>query len=590
MVDMGSVGSPPTRRLLSVDPAAKLRENKGTSTLEISKKDVDAAMSLAYLSGMEHGRWQNLEISTVSHPLAPLATFAGNVRAVTLRLKRRLGPLVKGVHITGFEGASQASGVSARQPAAGDPQRRLLAVDGLQPIQYTGVDISAIVQMDNNFGNIYLNELECALSALADQPALLDAGEVKLLVASCERGSISDELREVISVRLSTCAASMTPVAQSECNKMRGVLAVMPGLAPPDTNQMATETPALSFVLNLEMSLQDATGDTAVSDMLRQTVAETLGVGVSNVLVLFAAAEPTQRRLLTVNTVATVFVYRDPRAQYSGSVVNTGSSGVGVTAWASARSALETSFDAMPALGVSGGITGANTNPKKRDRPNLPAPRLWVVRIDITVNLQYLTDEQGEALVEHLRMILVAQFPQLVAGRDVAMDSMGAIDDWSGVDTTVWVRFLTQADAMEAASVMKPASAMLQNLLVQHLQSESDAPFSTIQASQVSLDLSASPFRVSVPTEEQAEQAQEEEEEESSPGGGVGVALACASVALVVAAAVWWWYYGRKAIAPLGSAQVDGVKNAASSSVHGVRGSSSMGGFAMFTRVPVFEV
>jgi hypothetical protein len=543
MVDMGPAGSPagspPVRRLLSVDPAAKLRGGKGTSTLEIAKHDVNAEMNLAYLSGMEHDRWQTLEISTVRHPATPFVQFAGNVRALTLRLQGRMGALVKGVHVTGFEGAAAAGRGARAQPGSrSSSHRRLLAVPGVAALNYTSVDISAIVQMDKKFGNIYVNELGCALSALADQPQLLGGAAIDALVASCKRRSIPVAMRGFMSMRLATCAADMRALDQSECNRMRGVLAVIPGLAPPDTNQMAGETPALSFVLNLEMSLQDATGDTAVSDMLRQTVAETLGVGVSSVLVLFAAAEPAaQRRLLTVNTVATVFVYRDPRAQYSGSVVNTGSSGVGVTAWASARSALETIFDAMPALGVSGSITGANTNPQEGDRPNLPAPRLWVVRIDITVNVQHLTDEQGEALVEHLRMILVAQFPQLVAGRDVAMDSMGAMDDWSGVDTTVWVRFLTQADAAEAASVMKPMDEMLQDLLVQHLQSESDAPFSTIQASQVSLDLSASPFRVHVPKEKQAEQAQEEEEDESGSGTGVVVAVVCVSVALVVAAA-----------------------------------------------------
>jgi hypothetical protein len=582
-----------SRRLLAApDPSLNLKDTGGSSAFVLNKYDVDAPMSLAYLTGLKNHRWQTLEISAVRRNNVPLDRFAGNVRAATTRLKARMGPLVHGVYCTGFASdAPQDTGGGAGD----DPSRRQLLE--LPPaMNYTNVNISAIVEMGNNFGDIYVNELECALSALADQTELLDGAGVEFLVASCERGIISAQLRGVLSTRLSTCAVDMSALEKSECNTIRGVLAVMPLLAPPDTNQMADEAPALLFTLNLEMALEDAEADTAIADMLRQTVANALGVGVNRVLVLFAAAAAAsaQRRLLTANTVATVFVYRDPRAQYSGSMVNTGAARVGATAWAAAREALEASFDAMPALGVSGGIRNVRTNPQQGDRPDLPAPRLWVVPIHIKLDTPHVSVDQGEALISHLRMVLVAQFPQLVAERNVAMHDMGAASDWSGVEMIVWVRFLGQGDATEAAAAFDAGVVALRSVLVQHLQSESDRLFSTIQASQVSLDVrdvrSARAEHVQVLMDDE-----EEEEEESSSGYGVVVAGICATVAVILAlGGFWWWYDGKKALAPLSvspAKPVDGMHACVRHATHGVRDSHhDRSGFAMFTRVPVFEV
>jgi hypothetical protein len=590
MVDIGPAvpagSSPPARHLLStVDPAAKMRGNKGTSMLETEKTNVNAAMNLAYLSGMQQNdRWQNLEISTVSHRDTALVEFAGNVRAVMLRLKTRMGSLVKGLHVTGFEGAEP---VATLLPAS--RYRRLLAVSGVSEPDYTNVDISAIVQMDNNFGNIYVNELECALSALADQSELLRAGEIEELVALCERGSISAQLRDVISMRLSSCAAGMTAVDKTECNQIRGVLAVMPGLAPPDTNGMVQETPALIFGLNLEIPLEDARADTAVSDMLRQTVADVLNVSTTNVLVLLEAAG-TRRRLLAVETVATVFVYKDMRAV---SVVNTGPHGLAENDWVSARGELQASFAAMPALGMSGNIVGANRNPQTADRPSLPAVRPWVLELGISVDPETpksFSESQGQVLVSYVRAALVAQFPTLMAARDVSLHDL-AITDW-GVQITVWLRFETEAAATAAGTSLHAGVATLRSSVVQLLHTDADETLRTVRASHLQLDPGIRAFNKQKHRHEQKAHGEGGVAEESASGGGVVVAVVCGAVALVAAAAfVWWWRRAGRGTRE--SSNVRGETKSAEGCVyaaHGVRDTTTaMGGFAMFTRVPVFE-
>jgi len=90
--------------------------------------------------------------------------------------------------------------------------------------------------------------------------------------------------------------------------------------------------------------------------------------------------------------------------------------------------------------------------------------------------------------------------------------------------------------------------------------------------------------------------AQEEEGDDEGGGGGVVVAVVCGVAAALVAAAAfaWWWFRLRGHSGQGGLGVVRGGNQGSNSQIrhaaaHGVRDSPAMGGFAMFTRVPVFE-
>jgi uncharacterized MnhB-related membrane protein len=546
--------------LAAPDPSLNLRDTKGGSSFVLNKYDVDADMSLAYLTGLKNQRWQSLEIGAVRGSNVKLDKFAGNVKSMTALIGARMGPLVHGVYCTGF-----ASGAPANTGAAGDSSRRLLGLP--PPMNYTNVNISTIVKMGNNFGQVYVNELECALSALADETELLSTQEVMLLVETCQHGSISDQLRGVLSMRLSTCAKDMSGVANTRCNKIRGVLAVMPGLAPPDTNQMVMQNPALSFVMKLEMTLHDATGDSAVSDMMRQVVAEELGVSTDRVLVQFAApaaaagaAGGGRRRLLAVNTVASVFVYKDARMRGLG--FKTGPSGVTPKAWASALSKLNAAFATMPALGVSSdGIVNVNRNPQWTDRPPLPAARMWAVPVTVVIDAPVpLTMQQALVVVSHLRVVLLALLDTIVEAQDVALTEMASI----GGNTTITalLRSPTKVHAEATASEMEPMHETLENLFVSHLQGDTDDTFNSLLRSQVALNVIASPVHLRVDEQEGAGSTH------SSSGRYVLIAVLCSVAALGTAALFWtWWQQRSKHTGASVFVQSEGPAGAASESM-----------------------
>jgi len=542
---VGDAAAPPAaaathpRRLLAApDPSLNLRDEQGSSSFVLNKYDVDADMSLAYLTGLKNQRWQSLEIGAVRGSNVKLDKFAGNVRSVAALLGARMGPHVHGVHCTGF-----ASGASTSMRAAGDSSRRLLALPS--PMNYTNVNISTIVRNGNNFGNIYVHELECALSALADTTELLSVQEVMVLVKTCERGSISDQLRGVLSMRLSTCGEDMSGVNNARCNKIRGVLAVMPGMAPPDTNQMSMEIPVLMFQLKLEMTLQAATSDSAVSDLMRQVVAEVLEVGTDRVLVRFAAAAGAagggNRRLLAVETLASVFVYKDTRMD--GAVFKSGPDGVTPTAWAGARDGLNAAFSLMPALGVSsGGIVEVNRNPQRVDRPSLPTARMWAVPVTIVIDASLpLTMQQGLAVVSHLGMVLVAQFGSTVNAEDVSLTKMSSAGGKAKIRALV--RSATKALAETTASEMEPMSGNLKDNLVLHLKGETeDYTLLSLTEEQVALDASESPFLLTV---REVDEGEGGDSTHTSSGYGVVIAVLCSVAALAAAGLFWMWWQQR---------------------------------------------
>jgi len=538
----------PTRRLLAggaqVNKAAEVTKSQGSSAFVCKKEDIDAHLSMFYMAGYGTAKVQELELDAFYRPGGDLRTYAANVRGTLAHLGERLGVHARSMRATGFT-------VPRRGVPKKASSRRLLATPGVAAKNYTDVSISTIVEMGDNFGTLYLDELGCALTALADQNMLLDAASIMGLVAGCTRGDMrggmAAPMRSAVVARLSRCADAMQYMDAEECNQMRAVLTVLPGLPPVDTHTMARETPALTFALQLSIPLADATADASVGDMLRQTIAEVLGIGADRVLVQFEGR--TLRRLLAaqLTTSAAVFVYKDVRPGYaSTSKVNNGFAG---GAWSDLRARIEDAIRLMPAMGFAAGASLSDVHTSPTQKPVLPGTSPWVVRITATLAMHLLAVEDGQQLVTTIRDALLQDMalPTTPAAGDVSLRSMLPM----GTNTVfvLWVHVRTQADASALAVALHAAHATLKSKTLFRLKMSENGKLRAISGPQLDIateaqvvDLDNSGDSSTQEQGEQGEAAPNSSKEDS--GLSTGITLLIVSIVLVCVASAA--YLGNK--------------------------------------------
>jgi len=534
---------PTPRHLLAVagpdvNKAAEVTQSKGSSAFVCKKHDVDAHLSMFYLAGYGTGKVQQLELDAFYRPDGDLRTYATNVRGALARLGPRLGVNTRAMRATGF----------TVPPRAVANSRRLLATPGVAAKNYTDVSISTIVGMGDNFGSLFLDELNCALTALADQPNLLDAFTIDALVAGCGRGIMAAPMRSAVVARLSRCADSLQYLDEQECNEIHAVLAVLPGLVPVDTQSMSRETPALTFTLKLSIPLADATTGSAVSDMLRQTIAEVLGVGADRVLVQFEAGGGALRRLLAVQTTATVSVYKDVREAYADtSKVNDGlTDGV---VWSDLATRLEDAVRLMPALGFAAGASLTDVNTSPTQKPALVGTSPWVVRVTANVSRHFMAIADGQQLVAAIRDVLMKDLalPTVPEAGDVTMRSMRP--DGKGTEFVLWVHVRTEPDAAALAVALHAAQAGLRSKTVRRLRMSENVRLRDISLPQLHITtnkqvLDSRDNTESTVTPTAASDHSKEQQDNTSDGMPTGIILLIISVVVVCCCLVA--YFGNK--------------------------------------------
>jgi hypothetical protein len=191
------------------------------------------------------------------------------------------------------------------------------------------VNITAILQMDTVYGDVFLAPLQCVLVHVQKQVTFLTTEEVKQRTSECETYILPKELRDQFRVTWSTCMADMVEQDKEQCNQARGVMQNAEPLPVPDFGHkdIAEATAALHFSINFDVPYNNFTDDRIFMDTVRSTVAETLGVQMDRVVVEFSVVDfpvTLARRLLsiTTGTKATVWVYTDSRAAHKDVAFN----------------------------------------------------------------------------------------------------------------------------------------------------------------------------------------------------------------------------------------------------------------------------
>jgi hypothetical protein len=530
-------GAQPARHLLAeetpVNKAARVANSQGSSAFVCKHDDVDPHLSMFYMAGYGAVKAQQLEIDAFHKPGGDLRNYATNVQGVMGLLGPRLGTHARAMRATGFR---------VKPAAAAAGTRRLLASSGVAAKAYSAMSISAIIDTGDNFGEIVIDELQCALGALEDEDTALSARAIELLVAKCERGSMPAPMRSAVQMRLALCVDSQEYVADvKECNQIRAVMAVLSRPPPVNTKSLALETPQLAFTLPLSIPLADATADSSVSDMIRQRVAKVLSVGVERVLVQFGGTR-TLRRLLAADTTASVFVYRDPRAEYAGSPVNNGFAG---EAWADLRLQLEATLHLVPAIGFAAGASMGVANTSPSEGPTLPGTSKWAAHITCKIagdplsmeDVSLVVQSMGDALREDMALL-----PMAPAEGDVASRSMRTFAESTTI--LVWVRMPTEEDAAALTAVLRVAPDTLRSPLVGRFQLSDTRRVRSIRLSDVSITVDSGVVsahdRTTLFVDDTYARA-----EEGLPGWAVFLIVLAVLFACMVCAAAGNWYNGQ---------------------------------------------
>ncbi|KAJ1466061.1 hypothetical protein T484DRAFT_1756951, partial [Baffinella frigidus] len=134
-----------------------LSHTVGNSAVQVNNVGVDTALNIAYLNGLENSLWQLLQIETARRPDVPLQTFAINTKKVLLSMSTSLGPFVQSIRPVGFESILLTS----------------------------TINITLILEMNNSFGNLSTNTLQCVIANLSGEINLLSGELLDVVVQSC---------------------------------------------------------------------------------------------------------------------------------------------------------------------------------------------------------------------------------------------------------------------------------------------------------------------------------------------------------------------------------------------------------------------
>jgi hypothetical protein len=510
-----------SRTLLTSDVMTDLENDLGTSVVQSVNKDVDPSFNLAYLMGLKSEKWQNMDIRCIYIASNKLETFAGNCKQALVKMGDALGPLVKKVHTVGFEGDSMF---------ASRGRSLLQATD-----EYSHVNISTILEMGDEFGGIFVDQIQCVLLHLANETSLLTTREIDQIISGCKSGSITLAQRELIEIKLSTCSSDMDSMRQVECNQMRGILAAMPGLAPMDTSLMTEEKATLYFSMELSNPMKELTIGNMVLDTLRHNIAEVFEISVDRVAIEFKNASSTTLRRLLANdrgTQVQVWLYKDKRSDYQNAIFNKISDDDVTskynTYW---KGLLVDVVGRIPVIQFLS-ISPSTSNVVKAVSSQLHP---WVIVVNLDVWLPGMTNLQKQVIVSNMRDTLVNDLDLAYGLTPSDISLVNMITTALHTNYVMWVRFSTQEAATKALEIMQSAAQelQLQGLLTRRMQNEMDGELRLLQLSQISVNVYTSTYN---------SHGMPLRQNQSNGNVQMGV-VACILILITFLLALYWWWY-----------------------------------------------
>ncbi|KAJ1464832.1 hypothetical protein T484DRAFT_1757809 [Baffinella frigidus] len=471
------------RRLLQEeDGVATVAKTIGSSVLEVQIPGVNAAMNLAYISGHKNHRWQQIHIMAMRHQDITLQIFAGNTNNAMGKMAALVGPLVRSIHPVGFE----------TEPILTPTTRRLLQNTG-----FSAVDVTAMLELSNSFGDIFTSALQCVMSALATEPTLLSDDNITTLTTGCADSRLATttpvsatEVKLSIAIALSTCARDMLQLKQGECNVLRGVLALIPGgIAWDDWNYVLHHKPSIYFDLDLDIPYTEVMTNNLVNDHMRSTIADVLNIAVDRVVVQFKEATwsaTNARRLLqapAIGTRASVWAYKDSRGDFAPDPFNSMESVELIQHFGSAGgwwSKIHMYLSATPALWFR-----TAQNPGLRTigirSPQIPAELPWVVIVETTIAIPGLTRNEKSTIF----MLILDSITKIYT---VTSDVVNLVDMRTNSSATVMevgIRFSTESGARTAMQSIQSAQPDIHTKIMEHIQLSTDSVVGAINASQI---------------------------------------------------------------------------------------------------------
>jgi len=518
------------------DHTTQMEETAGNCVVESSNPDVNADMNIAFMTGHATHHWQEMQVETVYYKNVNLQTFVRNCENVMIAMEKCLSELVQRIHPVAFDVLLPP--VLTEDYATHDYD---LATQSNTTVDFHPVNISIIVEMIGKFGNLFVNELECILSVMAKQPRVLDSTEVKAVVIHCKQGSVSNELRTLVKVKLSTCAVNMVALKHAACNKLRGIFASLPDMLPMDNNIMSEQPAALYFSVRLQLTLEQALSNGTMGNVLRQNFADVFAINVDRVALQFTEdVSSVARRLLQTpeGVQAEIWLYQDHRADYNSSIFNTRTSEQLQELFRDDWNVqLQKLAGLIPGLSL---LTVGDSIVHNIKAPKTSEVHKWLVVITLTLSAHALASWQKEIVFANLRQTISQD---LFRVSSIVLTDISLRDVLSSPTQTtflVWSRFVSREDAKYASMILRTAGISLRQNLVRLCQLEIDEDIRTFTVDQVHIEVNTNVVDVHTLSSEAVRTT-------PAPDTGVPVVVSLVCVLfLAVASAVAWYEYQHR--------------------------------------------
>lgn len=476
-----------SRKLLAVDKSAALQTTTGNTAFSFQNSNVDEILNMVYIKGLRNQRFQGLELPALLSKNVDSDIYRKNFDAALSILGPRFGDHVMKAYTISIE----------QELGPIESGRRLLDADHADS-DSSHLNISLLVQNGNSFGSLYTDELECVVSKLATRTTLLNAADLKALVAGCDRGTLSIDNRKFLLSKLSSCGMDMEMINIAECNTLNALLLVFPTVLPMNAAVFAEQTPVLSFDINLDMLLENVMRDSSAGDVIRKSVADAIGLNVDRVAVVFTEIEVDNglRRLLAMvrNVRATVYAYEDTRSAYSSLPFNALSNadrGVAYESSTGWKQSIDSSLASAVFLRASpAGVVRTSSIAK----PFSPALKQYktIVRLKLQ---SVLTESQVWTVFGLLRDSFQSDISTSTAFSmsDLSLNDFGM--DASSTQLQLWIRSETQEVATALSNELYTMQGQITADVLIRLQASSDIDINTFAASEVTVevDVAATP-------------------------------------------------------------------------------------------------
>jgi hypothetical protein len=323
---------------------------------------------------------------------------------------------------------------------------------------FTNVSITAIIESQERYASLYVEQLKCTVASLAGEGRVLEPAELEDLVQGCSAGDIPSVLQDHIIMELATCTDEMLDVKTDDCNTFMTILELEEGVLPPvDNTMLATVPPTFFFTITLESTIEEVLADTNIVRTLRAGISSVFKLAADHVAVQFksVSASAANRRLLqtTASVESSVFLYEDERMRAAPSRLTGGSQADTVALFngqlAPAMAQIYSSAADFPRVLTIGSVV---TDVANMPRPNAARVQEWVLAVRVHVQVAELTVTDVNEIAVVVRAMLVqdvARSTPLTAA-DVSITGMTTAPN-GGTDFVAWLRFSSK-DARSVAS------------------------------------------------------------------------------------------------------------------------------------------